>query len=1148
MSDADDHHMFESDPVAQDEEMEQVEAGNNEMNTKEPARDEEGEEEEEEEEEEEDDDDEEDDEEEELAGKKGKKRAKHRHKRSIASRFVDLEAEVSDEEEEEEEDEDYGADGFIETVDDVDDDGGRRHYALIDKKRQLEEGEDKSPEQIAKDLSERYRRPAVRYTGDMNEIPQRLLMPSVHDASLWQVRVRPGRERDIVFSLMRKSIDVEYTARPVSILAAFQRDSLPGMIYVEARSAKQVSEACNGLVGVFPSRGITLVPIEEMASLLQIKKQDLTVNAGSWVRIRRGKYAGDLAQVVDMTENGEDVGLKFVPRIDLTPRDDAAIDAAGKKRKKPVAGAGAMRPPQRLFNYEEVVKVWGRKQVSKRNQVYVFQNDTYKDGFIEKDFKLSGLILEDVNPTLDEITQFTRRQDGADYDHVVDLSIIAEASRKAAISVLQPGDHVEVFEGEQAGVHGVVDEIHQDVVIITAVGVDIEGQKVELPARSVRKRFKPGDHVKVMTGQNADETGLVVSVADNVVTFLSDMSMQEVSVFSKDLREAAEVGSGTNIVGNYELHDLVQLDAQTVGVIFKTERDSFRVLDQNGQVRLVQPHQISMRRDSIRAIATDSEGHELRINDNVKEVDSEGRKGQVLHIHQSFFAFLHNREITENGGVFVTRARSLASLAPKGSNLIRAGMDLSKMNPTIGAPMGGMVGSGAMGRGPRDRDIGLTVCVVKGPHKGYVGTIKDVNGSVARVELRTGNKVVSLEKEKLRERMPNGSLVLLTGRGSSASRGGGGGGGGYGGGHMGPPRTTNPYASSGGVAPTPAWGSGRTPNPHAGDGRTPAWNASSRTPNPYALEGGKTPAWNASSRTPNPYAGDGGRTPAWNASARTPNPYASGGGSSGSGSTWGGATPGRNVSAAPASSGWGGATPKRNAGWGSNADGWGTSTQSNSWGDAWGTGAPTPAAAATPAFGAPTPAPMSAPTPAASGGFSAPTPAAYKNDISAPTPKASMEYDDAHDAANGQKSSKTKDLWIFSPACANYQDRMKVIVHGTRIVDYLNGDYEGRRGRIIGATRVADSFEQTAMVRFDSGETRSISVQFLEPVLPTEMGEEALVFAASEKEKTGRVVILRDRLDVDELGSVAVPVSTKEAASAIFEVQKDSLVALYPET
>jgi transcription elongation factor len=64
---------------------------------------------------------------------------------------------------------------------------------------------------------------------------------------------------------------------------------------------------------------------------------------------------------------------------------------------------------------------------------------------------------------------------------------------------------------------------------------------------------------------------------------------------------------------------------QTVGVIFKTERDSFRVLDQNGQVRLVQPHQISMRRDSNRAIATDAEGHELRVGDNMKENDGEVR-------------------------------------------------------------------------------------------------------------------------------------------------------------------------------------------------------------------------------------------------------------------------------------------------------------------------------------------------------------------------------------------------------------------------------------------------------------------------------------------------------------------------------------------
>ena len=187
-------------------------------------------------------------------------------------------------------------------------------------------------------------------------------------------------------------------------------------------------------------------------------------------------------------------------------------------------------------------------------------------------------------------------------------------------------------------------------------------------------------------------------------------------------------------------------------MIFKTERDSFRVLDQNGQVRQVQPHQISMRKDSNRAIATDSEGHELRVNDNVREVDGEGRKGQVLHIHQSFYAFLFNREIQENGGVFVTRCRALASVAPKGAAPKLGSLDLSKMNPQMKGPagmvMGGMVGS-QMARGPRDPVIGWQVAIVKGPMKGQYGTIKDTNAGLARVELLTVRRIITIDKVKI---------------------------------------------------------------------------------------------------------------------------------------------------------------------------------------------------------------------------------------------------------------------------------------------------------------------------------------------------------------------------------------------------------------
>ncbi|GAW07474.1 transcription elongation factor spt5 [Lentinula edodes] len=1175
-----------------------------------------------------DEDDEEEEEEEEEDDEPSTKPSttKHRHKkpRTGLSRFLDIEAEVSSEDEEDGEgaESDSAIDGFISKENDgvygVGDDldiDDRHHHARVDYKRRQAE---RSAEEIARELSDRYSGRGIggrRFTGELSEIPQRLLMPSVHDASLWQVRVKPGREREIVFSLMRKSLDLEYTAKPMSILSAFQRDSLPGMIYVEAKSSQQVAQACAGLVGVYPSRGIHLVPIDEMSLLLLIKKVDAgeKIIPGTWVRLKRGKYAGDLAQVVDVTENGDEVGVRFVPRIDLNPREDER--GLGRKRKKgndPTSNNNpSARPPQRLFNYEEVLKVYGRTAVSKRGQVYVFFQDTYKDGFIEKDVKLNSIILEDVNPTLDEITMFNSNNPLE--ESLVDLSIIAEASRKAALAVLQPGDHIEVFQGEQSGVHGIVQEIQGETLTITALGLDLEGQKIDLPARSVRKRFKPGDHVKVMQGKNAGETGLVVAVSDTgstpstsnvnanlengekrrentVVTFISDMTMQEVSVFSKDLREAAEVGNTTNIVGEYELHDLVQLDPQTIGVIYSTSRSSFLVLTQHSQSRLVHPHQIlqSLRPKPNSVIATDKNSHEIRLGDTMQETENEHRTGRVLHIYQSHFAFLFNRDVAEHGGVFVTRARSLVSVSPKGGVITPGGAsskkptsDLTKMNPLSAGGAsggGGFVGS-TIGRGPRDRLIGAHVVVIKGPHKGYVGIVKDTNGvglsGVARVELNTGNKVISIEKGKLHRKLPDGRTEPVEGPGATWGRNGGGGGG-----------DNNFNLPMGGR--TPGWGAsggggGRTPG---SGGRTPSWGiGAGRTPNPYATGGHQTPAWNVSSKTPNPYAGGGGgQTPAWSAGSKTPNPYAaSAAASRGGGRTpnpyasGGGATPGRNAWGGKDS--WGSPIPADS---GSGIGGWGAEIPASTWAAQ---NAPTPAFASTPGF-APTPAIPSTPggnlsstntpyssinpqysqysnnsnTYASYGAYAAPTPGMLPTAIGRRANEGPGEYTPPPD-------------WLLAQHLTPHLTSLRVNISGTKLPHqpYLDGLYESLDAHILAASRVADNYEQTALVKVDLEKSsavtpaqlaalsstpadRSIPTKFLLPVPPSSQDDTAIVLTGPRQ---GDKVKLRQRPDsgsptelvvvesVDAGGNASGTNGTE--GGAFWECQKDWMTVGFPK-
>ncbi len=116
-----------------------------------------------------------------------------RHKRDRRAQFFDIEAEVEDEDEGEDDEKDgEEIEGFIDN-DHPDDlveagrlDDDRRHREL-DRRREMEASLD--AEKQAEILKQRYggRRP-VKGLGDSTIVPKRLLLPSVHDPSIWAVR------------------------------------------------------------------------------------------------------------------------------------------------------------------------------------------------------------------------------------------------------------------------------------------------------------------------------------------------------------------------------------------------------------------------------------------------------------------------------------------------------------------------------------------------------------------------------------------------------------------------------------------------------------------------------------------------------------------------------------------------------------------------------------------------------------------------------------------------------------------------------------------------------------------------------------------------------------------------------------------------
>ncbi|KAG0356522.1 transcription elongation factor spt5, partial [Gamsiella multidivaricata] len=831
------------------------------------------------------DDEDEDEEDEEDEDEADNVSRRHKKQKRAVNPFLDVEAEVDDEDEDEEEDEDeYGVgDGFIADEQDEAAEATRASKHLDLDRRRREEDDVDLEEQAAR-FKERYRRdyaPRRAFQGQQEDIPQQLLMPDVQSPHLWMVRCKPGKEKDLVFSLMRKFFDTEYSAQPLEISAAFSRESLKGYVYIECLRQANVQAALNGLNNVFASK-LTLVPIKEMTDVLKVRHKESELRPGTWVRVKRGKYAMDLAQILDIADSGDTAKVKLIPRLDMTPRSDASY-VSGNKRK-PVNSVLAGRPPPKLFNAREAEKVDKlNKPTSRGRGVFMWNNEVFRDGYLEKDMKISSLITENINPTLDEIQKFAK---GGldDEDGGLDLSAVALSAMGASVtSHFQPGEKVEVMEGELKHVHGVVDSVGSDMIMVRPLADDLKGNILKFPPTQLRKLFKEGDHVKVVNGKFKDETGLIIKIEDSVVTIVTDLNVKDIQVFSKDLQMAANVSSGTGTIGQYETHDFVQLDASTVGVIYKVERGFARVLDQSGLTREVEPHLITQKRDSSRAIATDGEGNSIQDGDSVREIGGAMREGKILHLFRTF-AFLYNREFMENNGVFVQSTRLLVSMASKSRS--QPGMRLDTMNPAVmNMNRGGFNGRGGRGgmmmgrgRGGRDPLIDKTVTIIRGPHKGYLGIVKDATDTTARVELHTNCRIITVEKAKLAITNANGTTTPVSSMTdmnppSTPRAGNYGGYGGYGG--MTPMRSGDmtPMHPSG--SRTPAWNSGsKTPAWNAGS-KTPAWSASSRTPNPYA-DGSRTPAWDAGSKTPH-YGGSsawdsGSRTPAhaWDSGSRTP--------------------------------------------------------------------------------------------------------------------------------------------------------------------------------------------------------------------------------------------------------------------------------------
>ncbi|AQL01204.1 Putative transcription elongation factor SPT5 homolog 1 [Zea mays] len=619
--------------------------------------------------------------------------------------------------------------------------------------------EEEDIDEMERQVRERYARSThIEYGEEAAEVEQQALLPSVKDPKLWMVKCAIGHERETAICLMQKFID----RSDLQIKSVVALDHLKNYIYVEAEKEAHVKEACKGLRNIYASAKITLVPIKEMADVLSVESKSVDLSRDSWVRMKLGIYKGDLAKVVDVDNVRQRVDVKLIPRIDLQA-------LASKLEGRDIVKKKAFVPPPRFFNIDEAremhIRVERRRDKESGEYFEWVDNLKFKDGFLYKSVSTKSIHKSNIQPTFDELEKFKKPGDDMNGD-MASLSTLFANRKKGHF---MKGDAVIVIKGDLKNLEGWVEKVEDETVHIRPKISDLP-KTLAFNEKELCKYFKPGDHVKVISGVQEGATGMVVKVEGHVLIILSDTTKEHIRVFADHVVESSEITTGITRIGDYELHDLVLLDNLSFGVIIRVEAEAFQVLKgvpDRPEVVLVKLREIKSKIER-RSSAKDRSNNIISAKDVVRVVEGacKGKQGPVEHIHKGML-FIYDRHHLEHAGFICAKAQSCLLVGGSTGGRRGNGMDTADARldalrssasilqspgrlPPRGPNMnyGGRFGGGRGGRG-YDALVGKCIKIKSGPYKGYRGRVKEVTGALVRVELDSLMKIVTVKRDDI---------------------------------------------------------------------------------------------------------------------------------------------------------------------------------------------------------------------------------------------------------------------------------------------------------------------------------------------------------------------------------------------------------------
>eukprot|EP01096_Ripella_sp_DP13-Kostka_P000139 TRINITY_DN10205_c0_g1_i1.p1 TRINITY_DN10205_c0_g1~~TRINITY_DN10205_c0_g1_i1.p1 ORF type:complete len:1025 (-),score=456.25 TRINITY_DN10205_c0_g1_i1:51-2990(-) len=686
------------------------------------------------------DEDEEDEDEDEEDG--GRRRKKPKRKRHRAETFIDAEAYEDSASSEEEDGPDGETDDFIDQTGEVDTSKSVRRFHT-----RLARRDD--------DLDFEYRYASIPEEDQSSQLTQRALLPSTRDPRMWIIRCRIGSERKCVLEILRRMLERKNNGRKFNILSAVASDHVPGFVYIESERETHIREALEGLTTVIGINRPKLVPINEMTDVMKIKRTKELPKIGTFARVKRGLYKGDLVKIIEINPDETKALLQIIPRLDFQEMErknnanrddpDAPMGGRGKRgRVESEVDNSKPRPEPKLYHAD------------KYDYNFELKGHKFVNGFLQKYMPLTSIDFKNVVPLPAELQKFSVDQEAF-------TALLKSTQPKKQIKFVV-GDTVRVTTGDIMNLTGVIHQINNDTVIIRSSYDGLKGELLSVQRDHLAKVFSVGTPVKVIDGKFKGSTGIVASSnrTDNTVAVCAPGSRNTITVLADDLEMTTSISKDEVQLGDYRIHDLVQTYNKTVGVIVRIDSEYLYLLEVTGVVGKYQLPKIETKVSSTASRDYNGKSLDAECPADVHFGLHAGKSGTVKHTFNRC-VFIHCPQVSENGGIILVQnndcsrkdnPRHFGGNRPDrpGGFPNSPGGDRGGFNRGPGGPPGG--------GGPPRIITKEKVRIESGNYRGYRGTIMNVRKAgrqggptedMCTIRLEVNNETITIPLSFVRE-------------------------------------------------------------------------------------------------------------------------------------------------------------------------------------------------------------------------------------------------------------------------------------------------------------------------------------------------------------------------------------------------------------